>query len=79
MESIDFYPHPPSKKGRPALDAYLADPRRHGRASAAKAAEGMFETVINEGRKRKRLSIERRPPQEFDAGATMMRRELYEL
>jgi hypothetical protein len=31
-----------------ALNAYLADLRRHGRASAAKAAEGMFETVINE-------------------------------
>jgi integrase len=31
-----------------ALNAYLADLRRHGRITAAKAAEGMFETVINE-------------------------------
>lgn len=31
-----------------ALNAYLADLRRHGRASAAKSAESMFDTVINE-------------------------------
>jgi integrase len=30
-----------------ALDAYLTDLRRHGRATAAKAAEGMFATTIN--------------------------------
>jgi len=31
-----------------ALNAYLTDLRRHGRTSAAKSAESMFETVINE-------------------------------
>ncbi len=30
-----------------ALNAYLTDLRRHGRAKAAKAAEGMFATAIN--------------------------------
>lgn len=42
-----YYPGRIRERDKAALAAYLTDLRRHGRASAAKAAESMFETAIN--------------------------------